>query len=47
LAPTNVLSCLRAVCVRIAHNKLLRLLTERRTPIPANTTVAGENACKN
>jgi hypothetical protein len=24
----------------------MRIHTERRTPIPANTTVAGENACE-
>jgi hypothetical protein len=28
------------------HAKLLRIRTERRTPIPAKTTVAGENACQ-
>jgi hypothetical protein len=31
----------------MAHTKLLRRIhTERRTPIPENITVAGENACQ-
>jgi hypothetical protein len=42
----DVLRRLRNVCVTIAHAKLMRIHTERRTPIPAKTTVAGENACK-
>jgi hypothetical protein len=29
----------------MVHTKLLRIRAERRTPIPAKTTVAGENAC--
>jgi hypothetical protein len=30
----------------MANGKLLRMLTERRTPTPAKTTFAGGNACE-
>ena len=46
LAFPNVLHRLRNVCVTIAHAKLTRIHTERRIPIPAKTTVAGENDCE-
>ena len=41
----NVLSCLRDVCVTMCA-ELLRIRTERRTPIPVKITLAGENACQ-
>ena len=46
LARTNVLSCLRTLGVKTTHAKVLRIRTERRTPIPAKITVVGENACQ-
>jgi hypothetical protein len=49
LACSNTLRRLRNVCVTIvllARAKLMRIRTARRTPIPAKTTVAGENACE-
>jgi hypothetical protein len=46
LACLNILSCLRNVCVTMFHTNLLRVHTERRTPMPAKTTLAGENTCQ-
>ena len=49
LACPNILRRLGNVGVIIAplaHAKLRRIHTERRTPIPAKTTVAGENTCE-
>ena len=47
LAGASVLSCLRDLVVRMVHTKLSRRIhTERRTPIPANITFAGENTCQ-
>ena len=46
LAFSNILRRLTGVCVIMAHANLMRIHTERRTPIPANTTVVGENACR-
>ena len=49
LACPNILRRLRNACVTTvlpAHAKLRRIHTERRTPIPAKTTVAGENDCE-
>ena len=46
LARSNVFRCLTTVCVRMTHARAFRIHTERRTPIPAKTTVVGENACK-
>ena len=43
LACTNILSCLKNVCVTMSHAKLLKIHTERRTPMPAKITLAGEN----
>ena len=43
----NVFSCLRDLGVTIVHAKPSRRIhTERRTPIPANITLAGENTCQ-
>jgi hypothetical protein len=43
----NILSCLRNERVTMVHTKLLRKIpTERRTPTPANITLAGENTCQ-
>jgi hypothetical protein len=44
MARTNVLSCLRTLYVTMTHANEWTIRTERRTPIPAKTTVAGENA---
>jgi hypothetical protein len=30
----------------MAHAKLIRIHTERRTPTPAKITLAGENSCQ-
>ena len=46
MARPNVHRCLRTVYVRMTHTKEWRIRTERRTPILAKTTVAGENACQ-
>ena len=47
MACPNILRRLIDVCVTIEHvAKLIRILTERRIPIPAKITVAGENACQ-
>jgi hypothetical protein len=44
LARPGILSCLRDKGVTTAHMKLTRRVhTERRIPIPANMTLAGEN----
>ena len=43
----NILCCLRDESVTIhTVTKLARILTERRIPIPANMTFAGENTCQ-
>ena len=44
LVRPSILSRLRDISVTTAHTKLLRRIhTERRRPIPANMTFAGEN----
>jgi hypothetical protein len=34
------------VCVTMAHGELLKVHTERRTPIPVKITLTGEDICK-
>ena len=46
LTRADVLSCLRTVCVRMAHDMVLAIRTERRALIPKKITVEGENACQ-
>ena len=47
LTCSNILGCLRNVRIRMDRTKVLREIhTERRTPIPANITFAGENSCR-
>jgi hypothetical protein len=46
LVRPSILGRLRDKSVTMAHTKLLRNVhTERRRPIPANMTFAGENTC--
>ena len=45
-ACSSILSCLKDESVTMTHTKLARVLTERRIPIPANITFAGENTCQ-
>jgi hypothetical protein len=45
----NILSCLTGVGIAVSSQKVVRkesLHTERRTPTPANITLAGENTCQ-
>ena len=44
-ACSNIFSRLRDLCVTMAHAKVLTIHTERRTPIPAKMTLAGEKSC--
>ena len=46
LARPDILSGLKDACVILSHTNLLEIHTERRAPIPAKITLAGENTCQ-
>ena len=46
LACSSILSCLGDGGVTMAHRIIRNIHTERRTPTPTNTTLAGENICR-
>ena len=46
LAFPDILGRLKIVRIRLRYTELLGIRTERRTPIPAKTTLAGENTCQ-